>query len=42
MTITKKETDSQIWEQISGFWQGEGKEEKQNRGKGLRGTNYYV
>ena len=38
----KKETDSQIGEQNSGCWQGEGKEEEHNRGKGLKGTNYYI
>ena len=38
----KKETDSQTGEQTSGCWQGEGKEEEHNRGKGLKGTNYYI
>ena len=39
----KTETDSQIYrEQTSGYQWGEGRMEGQDRGRGLRGTNYYV
>ena len=36
----KTEADSQI--QTSGYKWGEGRGEGQDRGRGLRGTNYYV
>ena len=36
----KKEADSQIREQTSGYQWGEGRGKGQYRGRGLRGTNY--
>ena len=38
----KTETDSRYREQTSGYQWGERREERQDRGMGLGGTNYYV
>ena len=40
--ITKKKWTHRYREQTSGYQWGEGREEEQYRGRGLRGTNYYV
>ena len=38
--MTKKKQTHKYGEQTSGYPWGEGRREKQNRGRGLRGTNY--
>ena len=42
VNITRKKQTHRCREQISGYQWGEGREEEQDRGRGLRGTNYYV
>ena len=42
MNITKQKQTHRSKEQTSGYQWGNGKEEGQDRGRGLRGTNYYV
>ena len=42
MNITKQKQTHRYREQTSVYQCGEGKEEGQDRGRGLRGTNYYV
>ena len=39
--MTKKETQ-RYREQTSGYQWGEGQAERQDSGRGLRGSNYYV
>ena len=42
MNITEQKQTHRYKEQTSGYQQGEGGGEGQDRGRGLRGTNYYV
>ena len=45
MNILKKQKEKQTYrqrEQASGYQWGEGNGERQDRGMGLRGTDYYV
>ena len=40
--VTKKKQTHRYREQSSGYQEGRGKDVGQNRGRGLRSTNYYV
>ena len=40
MNITEKEQTHRYREQTNGYQWGEGSGEEQDRGRGLRGTNY--
>ena len=42
VNITKKTQIPRYRGQTSGYQWGEGEEERQDKGRGLRGTNYYV
>ena len=42
MNITRQERIHRYREQTSGYKWGEGREERQDSGRGLKGTNYYV
>ena len=42
MNITKQKKTHRYWEQTSGYQWGEGRGKGQDKGRGLRGTNYYV
>ena len=42
MNITKKKQTHRQREQTSGYQKGEGSGEGQDRGRGLKDTNYYV
>ena len=42
MNITKQKQTDRYRKQTSGYQWGEGKEEGQDRGMGLRDTNHYV
>ena len=42
MNVTKKKKTHRCRGQTSGYQWGEGSEVGHNRGKGLRGTNYYI
>ena len=42
VNMTKKKQTHRYTEQTSSYQEGRGKEEVQDRGTGLRGTNYYV
>ena len=42
MNITKQKQSDKYRKQASGYQRGEGMGEGQDRGRGLRGTNYYV
>ena len=42
MNITKQKQTHRYREQTSGYQWGEGRENRQDRGRGLRCTNYYV
>ena len=41
-TYNKKKQTYRYREQTSGYQWGEGTRDRQNRSRGLRGTNYYV
>ena len=41
MNITKQKQTHRYREQTNGYQWGEGREERQYTGRGLRGTNYY-
>ena len=42
MIITKHKQDLRYRVQTSGYLWDEGKDERQDRGRGLRDTNYYI
>ena len=42
VNITKKKQTHRYREQTSGYQWGEGRGERQDRGRGLRGTNYGI
>ena len=42
MNITKKKQTHRYRKQTGGYQRGEGRDEAQDKGRGLRGTNYYV
>ena len=42
VNITKQKQTHRFREQASGYQWREGRREGQDRGRGLRGTNYYV
>ena len=42
LTITKKKQTHRYREQTNGYQWEEGRGRGQNRGRGVRGTNYYV
>ena len=42
MNITKQKQTHRYREQTSGYQWEEGSEEEQDRGRGLRGINYYA
>ena len=42
MNVTKQKQTHRYREQVSGYQRGEESREGQDRGRGLRGTDYYV
>ena len=42
MKVAQKKQAHRYREQTSGYQWGEGREARQERGKGLKGTDYYV